>query len=203
MSLRDVFVAGLWSNHPIFRMLLGMCPVLAVTTAADTAAWMGVAVIFVLIMSNLVISLIRNLIPKRIRIPTFIVVIASFVTVADLTLNAYQPVIHEQLGIFVPLIVVNCIILARAEGFASRNDFVPAVMDGLGMGVGFTLGLVVLGSVREILGAGTLFGLDVMPAAFEPAVAMLLPPGAFITLGFLVGLYNYLHRRGECAPGSL
>lgn len=197
MRLWQVFKNGLLDENPTFRMVLGMCPTLAVTTAAATGAWMGVAVVFVLTMANLVISLIRGFIPDKIRIPCFIVVIASFVTMADLLLKAYQPDIHAKLGIFVPLIVVNCIILARAETFASKNPIVPSIFDGLGMGLGFTVALTILGSIRELLGAGTVFGLRVMPAAFEPAVIMILPPGAFITLGFLLGLFNLIGKRAK------
>ncbi|HHW91225.1 MAG TPA: electron transport complex subunit E [Firmicutes bacterium] len=197
MRLWQVFKNGLLDENPTFRMVLGMCPTLAVTTAAANGAWMGVAVIFVLTMSNLAVSLIRDFIPDKIRIPCYVVVIASFVTVVDLLLKAYQPDIHAKLGIFIPLIVVNCIILARAETFASKNPIVPSIFDGLGMGLGFTVALTILGSIRELLGAGTVFGLRVMPAAFEPAVIMILPPGAFITLGFLLGLFNLIGKRAK------
>lgn len=199
MRLWQVFKNGVIDENPTFRLVLGMCPTLAVTTAAANGAWMGVAVIFVLTMSNLVISLIRNLIPDKIRIPSYIVVIASFVTIVDLLLKAYQPDIHAKLGIFSPLIVVNCIILARAEAFASKNPALPSIMDGLGIGVGFTIALTLLGSIRELLGAGTVFGLQIMPAAFEPAVIMILPPGAFLTLGFLLGLFNWVGKRAKQA----
>jgi len=199
MRLWQVFKNGVIDENPTFRLVLGMCPTLAVTTAAANGAWMGVAVIFVLTMSNLVISLIRNLIPDKIRIPSYIVVIASFVTIVDLLLKAYQPDIHAKLGIFIPLIVVNCIILARAEAFASKNPALPSIMDGLGIGVGFTIALTLLGSIRELLGAGTVFGLQIMPAAFEPAVIMILPPGAFLTLGFLLGLFNWVGKRAKQA----
>jgi len=199
MRLWQVFKNGVIDENPTFRLVFGMCPTLAVTTAAANGAWMGVAVIFVLTMSNLVISLIRNLIPDKIRIPSYIVVIASFVTIVDLLLKAYQPDIHAKLGIFIPLIVVNCIILARAEAFASKNPALPSIMDGLGIGVGFTIALTLLGSIRELLGAGTVFGLQIMPAAFEPAVIMILPPGAFLTLGFLLGLFNWVGKRAKQA----
>lgn len=191
---------GIFTENPTFKMVLGMCPTLAVTTAAATGAWMGVAVIFVLAMANMVVSLIRDFIPDKIRIPCFVVVIASFVTMADLLLKAYQPDIHAKLGIFVPLIVVNCIILARAETFASKYSVIPSIVDGLGMGLGFTAALTILGSIRELLGAGTIFGFQVMPAAYEPAVVMILPPGGFLTLGFVLGFINLMGKRkkGVC-----
>ena len=195
MRLLRIFTNGIADENPIFKQVLGMCPALAVTTAAVTGAWMGVATTFVLVSAGLVISLIRGFIPEKVRIPCFIVVIASFVTMADLMLHAYQPDIHAQLGIFVPLIVVNCAILARAETFASKNPIIPSMIDGLGMGLGFMLGLVVLGSIRELFGAGTIFGLQVMPLTFDPAVVMILPPGAFITLGFLLGLLNFVAKK--------
>ncbi len=185
---------GIFDENPTFKMVLGMCPTLAVTTAAATGAWMGVAVIFVLAMANMVVSLIRDFIPDKIRSPCFVVVIASFVTMADLLLKAYQPDIHAKLGIFVPLIVVNCIILARAETFASKYSVIPSIVDGLGMGLGFTAALTILGSIRELLGAGTIFGYQVMPAAFEPAVVMILPPGGFLTLGFVLGFINLIGK---------
>lgn len=195
--LWKTFKNGIFAENPTFKMVLGMCPTLAVTTAAATGAWMGVAVIFVLAMANMVVSLIRDFIPDKIRIPCFVVVIASFVTMADLLLKAYQPDIHAKLGIFVPLIVVNCIILARAETFASKYSVIPSIVDGLGMGIGFTAALTILGSIRELLGAGTIFGYQVMPAAFEPAVVMILPPGGFLTLGFVLGFINLLGKRKQ------
>ncbi|MGI6576031.1 MAG: electron transport complex subunit RsxE [bacterium] len=195
MRLWRIFFNGIAKENPIFKLLLGMCPTLAVTTAAANGAWMGVAVIFVLTMANLVVSLIRGFVPDKIRIPCFVVVIAAFVTIADLLLNAYQPDIHRQLGIFIPLIVVNCVILARAETFASKNPMIPSMFDGLGMGFGYMVGLLIVGSIRELLGAGTIFGLQVMPVAYEPAVIMILPPGAFITLGLLLGFFNVIGKR--------
>jgi electron transport complex protein RnfE len=195
VRLWRIFFNGIAKENPIFKLLLGMCPTLAVTTAAANGAWMGVAVIFVLTMANLVVSLIRGFVPDKIRIPCFVVVIAAFVTIADLLLNAYQPDIHRQLGIFIPLIVVNCVILARAETFASKNPMIPSMFDGLGMGFGYMVGLLIVGSIRELLGAGTIFGLQVMPVAYEPAVIMILPPGAFITLGLLLGFFNVIGKR--------
>jgi electron transport complex protein RnfE len=197
VRLWKIFSNGLVKENPIFKMVLGMCPTLAVTTAAATGAWMGVAVVFVLTMANMVVSLIRNFVPDNIRIPCYVVVIAAFVTVVDLLLNAFQPAIHAQLGIFIPLIVVNCIILARAETFASKNPIFPSMLDGLGMGLGYMAGLVIVGSIRELLGAGTIFGFPLMPAAFEPAIIMILPPGAFITLGLILGFFNLLGKRAK------
>ncbi|MFZ7120528.1 MAG: RnfABCDGE type electron transport complex subunit E [Eubacteriaceae bacterium] len=181
---------GIIPENPIFRLLLGMCPTLAVTTAAFNGLGMGLATTAVLIGSNVVISLLKNVIPSKIRIPAFIVVIASFVTIVGMVLKAYIPALDKSLGLFIPLIVVNCIILARAESFASKNAVLDSLADGLGMGLGFTLALTILGSVREILGAGSIFGLTLFPAGFEPALIMILPPGAFLTLGLLLGLLN-------------
>jgi len=194
------FRNGLVAENPVLRLGLGLCPALAVTTALMNGFWLGVAVIFVLTGSNLLISVIRGFIPSRVRIPCFIVVIATFVTIVDLTMNAYLPDMHRILGIFVPLIVVNCIILARAEAFASRQPTLSALADGLGMGAGFALALMFVGGVREILGTGNLvvagvalFGPEGL--GFTPAVVMILPPGAFITLGLAVGTLNLLTRK--------
>lgn len=190
MSLSADFIKGLWDRHPIFRLLLGMCPALAVSTQAINGIGMGVSVIFVLVCSNVVISLFRNVIPDKVRIPVFIVVIATFVTVVDLVLNGFAPQIHKSLGIFIPLIVVNCIILGRAEGYAQRNPLISAIADGLGMGIGFTWGLVLLGSIREIMGLGKWFGINVLPDSMPRVIVMILPAGAFITLGFLLAGMN-------------
>ncbi|MCD6452379.1 MAG: electron transport complex subunit E [Acidobacteria bacterium] len=181
---------GIAKENPILVQVLGMCPTLAVTTAAINGVAMGLAVIFVLTMSNLVISLIRGFIPDKVRIPSFIVVIASFVTIVDLVMHGYFIELHHVLGIFIPLIVVNCIILGRAEAFASKNGVFASILDGIGMGIGFTLVLVLLGSVREILGNGTIFGYHLFPASFKPVLVMIMPPGAFIALGFIVGIFN-------------
>ena len=181
---------GIIPENPIFRLLLGMCPTLAVTTAAINGVGMGLATTAVLIGSNVVISIFKNVIPSKIRIPAFIVIIASFVTIIGMLLKAYLPDLDKSLGLFIPLIVVNCIILARAESFASKNGVLDSLADGIGMGLGFTLGLTILASVREILGAGTIFGLSIFPTGFEPAIIMILPPGAFLTLGLLLGLLN-------------
>jgi electron transport complex protein RnfE len=190
-SLFYEFIKGLWDESPIFRQLLGMCPTLAVTTTAVNGFSMGMATSFVLICSSTIISFIRKLIPSQVRIASYIVVIATFVTMADLFLKGNFPEISKALGPFVPLIVVNCLILGRAEVFASRHLPHQAFVDAFGMGVGFTLALLVLGTIREILGSGTIFGF----LSFEPWVVMILPGGAFITLGLLIGLMNIIKER--------
>jgi electron transport complex protein RnfE len=174
-----------------------MCPALAVTTMAINGVAMGLAATAVLVGSNLVISLLRRFIPEQVRIPVFIVVIASFVTIIDLVMAGYFYELHKVLGLFIPLIVVNCIILGRAEAFASKNTVLLSLADGLGMGLGFTLALVILGSVRELLGNGTIFGFTVLSWGFQPALVMLLPPGAFLALGLLLGLMNKLQKVEE------
>lgn len=186
------FMKGIIKENPVLVLLLGLCPTLAVTTSAFNAIGMGAAFTFVLLLSNITISLIKNLIPDQVRIPAFIVVIASFVTIVDMLLAAYSPALHSTLGIFIPLIVVNCIILGRAEAFASKKKIIPSILDALGMGVGFTLALFILGSIREILGAGTWFGLGVMETK---TLVMLMPPGAFIVLGFMLALTKKLGFR--------
>ena len=190
-SLFYEFAKGLWDESPVFRQLLGMCPTLAVTTSVINGFSMGLATSFVLICSSLIIAIIRKLIPNQVRIASYIVIIATFVTVADLFLKGNFPVISQALGPFVPLIVVNCLILGRAEAYASKHNPFMALVDAIGMGVGFTLALVVLGAIREILGTGTIFGF----LSFEPWVIMILPGGAFITLGLLIGLMNVLKER--------
>lgn len=197
MNLWNEFTKGLVRENPLFRLVLGLCPTLAVTTAAINGVAMGLAATFVLLGSNIVISLIRKIIPKKVRIPVFIVVIASFVTIIDLTMNAFFHELHKVLGLFVPLIVVNCIILGRAEAFASRNTVLKSFVDGLGMGLGFTISLIALGAVREFFGAGTIFGLRLMPLSYEVAIVMLLPPGAYIALGLMLGIMNKLTRHEE------
>jgi Na+-translocating ferredoxin:NAD+ oxidoreductase subunit E len=190
MSLKETFTRGFWRDNPVFKLLLGLCPVLAVTTSAENGLGMGLATLFVLLCSNVVVSVLRNVIPGKVRIPSFIVVIASFVTVVQLTMEAYLYDLHKALGIFIPLIVANCLILGRAEAFASKSPLRDSVVDALGMGFGFTLALFVLGAVREILGAGTLFGISLLGVGFQPFLLMILPPGAFITLGFLLAGMN-------------
>jgi len=188
----NIFKNGITTENPTFVQLLGMCPTLAVTTSLINAIGMGLSATFVLIFSNLVISLLRKFIPSKIRIASYIVVIAAFVSIIEMLLKAYLPSISDALGLFIPLITVNCIILARAESFASKNKPIPSVFDGLGMGLGFTLGLSVLGSVREILGAGTLLGISLFGEAFEPALIFILPPGAFLALGVILAIYNMI-----------
>ncbi len=199
MSLWREFNKGIIDENPIFRLVLGMCPTLAVTTVAINGLGMGLATAFVLICSNLAISCLRNVIPPRIRIPIFIVVIASFVTVVDLLMAAFFYQLHKVLGLFIPLIVVNCIIMARAEAFASRNGVFVSLIDGLGMGVGFTISLVILGSVREILSNGTIFGINLFGSTYQPVLMVLLPPGAFIILGLLMFGINKLTSKQSTA----
>ncbi len=189
------FLKGLWQENPIFRQMLGMCPTLAVTNAVINGIAMGLATAFVLIFSSFVISLIKKLIPNQVRIATYIVIIASFVTIADRFLAAFFPPISKSLGPFVPLIVVNCIILGRAEAFASKNSPGRSVIDALGMSAGFIMALLILSSIREVLGSGTFLGYTVMGGWFEPWVIMVLPPGAFITLGILMAVSLQLERK--------
>lgn len=186
----SVLTNGIIKENPTVRLLLGMCPSLAVTTMAKNGIGMGIAATAVLIGSNLVISLIRNIVPAKVRIPIFITVIAGFVTIVQLLMAAFVPELNKQLGIFIPLIVVNCIILARAEMFAQKNTPWMSVLDAIGMGAGFTLALLVIGSVREILGAGTWMGIELTKDLFSPAAIMILPPGGFLVMGFLIAIIN-------------
>ena len=187
---------GIIDENPIFAQLLGMCSTLAVTTSLKNGIGMGLSVTFVLILSNVLISLLRKIIPQKIRIAAYVVIIATFVTIVDLLLKAYIPSLSDSLGIFIPLIVVNCIILARAEAFASKNGVVKSACDGLGMGLGFTIALCIISAVREILGNGSI--LDIPLGIKTPAIAMILPPGGFLTLGIILGLMNvYKQRKGE------
>ncbi|MDY6848952.1 MAG: electron transport complex subunit E [Thermodesulfobacteriota bacterium] len=195
MGLKQEFSRGIWRENAVFKLLLGLCPALAVTTSAENGLGMGLATTFVLLCSNIVVSLLRNVIPGKVRIPSFIVIIASFVTVVQLTMEAFLYDLHKALGIFIPLIVVNCLILGRAEAFASRNPLRNSIADGLGMGVGFTLALFVLGAVREVLGAGSLFGVSLFGSGYQPVLLMILPPGAFISLGFLLAGMNLIEAR--------
>ncbi|MBX2963873.1 MAG: electron transport complex subunit E [Cyclobacteriaceae bacterium] len=192
-SHKENFIKGLVKENPVFVLLLGLCPTLGVTSSAFNGLGMGVATVFVLVMSNLVVSLIKNFIPDKVRIPAFIVIIASFVTMVQLLMEAYTPALHEQLGLFIPLIVVNCIVLGRAEAFASRNTVVSSLVDGLGMGVGFTLALTLLGAIRELLGSLSIFGFRLMEG--DGMLVFILAPGAFISLGFLIALMNWLKDR--------
>jgi len=189
------FVKGLWRENPVFVQVLGMCPTLAVTTKALFGFSMGMATLFVVAGSSVVVSLIRRFVPGQVRIPMFTVIIATFVTAADYFLKANFYQISKALGPYVPLIVVNCIILGRAEAFASKNNVLRSFLDALGMGIGFTIALIVLGSVRELLGSGTIFGYSLMWEGFTKWVVMVLPAGAFLTLGLLVGLFNVINAR--------
>lgn len=189
-NFKNQMLEGLFDNNPVLVQMLGMCSTLAVTTSVTNALGMGLAVTAVLICSNIFISLLRNFIPKQIRIASYIVIISGFVTAVQLLIQAYLPDLNKTLGLFIPLIVVNCIILARAESFASRQPVLPSAVDGLAMGIGYTFALVMVAAVRELVGAGTLLGFRVMPAAYEPAIIFILPSGAFLTLGFLIALMN-------------
>ncbi len=195
MTLGQEFKKGFWRENAVFRLLLGLCPALAVTTSAENGLGMGLATTFVLVCSNIVVSSLRKVIPPKVRIPSFIVVIASFVTVVQLVMEAYFYDLYKALGIFIPLIVVNCLILGRAEAFASKNKLVPAVVDGVGMGLGFTLALFVLGAVRELFGSGTLLGFTVFGSGYQPLLLMILPPGAFIAMGLLLAAMNRFDAR--------
>jgi electron transport complex protein RnfE len=193
----DEFIKGLWRENPVFVQVLGMCPVLAVTNSAENGLAMGLATLFVMVMSNAVVSALRRVIPREVRIVSYILVIATFVTVVDYLIAAISLSLHNALGAFISLIVVNCLILGRAEGFASRNTVGRSILDGLGMGVGFTIALLALGSVREILGNGTLFGVSLFHEGFQPWVIMVLPSGGFFTLAGWLLLFNVLRGRGD------
>jgi electron transport complex protein RnfE len=186
------FTKGLWKEIPPFRLVLGLCPTLAVTKYAENGLGMGLASTFVLLSSNIIISALRSVIPKKVRIASYIVVIATFVVIVELVMQAFVFPLYERLGIFIPLIVVNCIILGRAEAFASKNPIIHSAADGLGMGLGFTLSLTLLGGIREIFGYGTFFGLNLMGASFEPFTFMVEAPGAFVCLGLLLGIMNVI-----------
>ena len=188
-----ILTNGIIKENPTFVLLLGMCPTLATTTSSINGMSMGLATMFVLICSNIVISLIKNLTPDKVRIPVFVVVIASFVTILQMCLKAYLPEINKSLGLFIPLIVVNCIILGRAEAFACKNGPLASLFDGVGIGLGFTLGLTLLGTVRELLGAGSVFGLPLLPETCN-ILLFILPPGAFISLGYLIAIINKLKK---------
>ncbi len=193
-SIMKEFTKGFLKENPVFRLMLGLCPALATSTSATDALGMGMSMTFVLVCSNIVISMIRNLIPDKIRIPCFIVVIASFVTVVDLFLKGFMYDLHKSLGLFIPLIVVNCIILGRAEAFASKNGLFLSIVDGLGMGLGFTLALLSLGIVREFIGGGSLFKVPLLGSSYPGVIVLILPPGAFLTIGLLMGLLNKLEK---------
>ena len=192
MSNLQNFNKGFFKENAVFVQLLGMCPTLGVTTTAFNGLGMGLATTFVLLMSNISISLIKIFIPSKVRIPAFIVVIASFVTIVDLVMAGYLPELHENLGLFIPLIVVNCLVLGRAEAFASKNNVLSSIMDGLGMGLGFSMALVMLGGIRELLGSFSIFGIQLVDT--DGILLFILPPGAFIALGFLIAFINHLRK---------
>ncbi|HXL00137.1 MAG: electron transport complex subunit E [Dysgonamonadaceae bacterium] len=189
-----VLINGIIKENPIFVLLLGMCPTLATTSSALNGMSMGLATLFVLTCSNIAISLLKNLIPDMVRIPAFIVIIATFVTIVQMLMNAYLPSLADTLGIFIPLIVVNCIVLGRAESFASKNNVIPSLFDGLGIGIGFTLALTILGSLREFLGTGKIFSMTVYPENYGSLI-FVLAPGAFIVLGYLIAIFNKLQKK--------
>jgi len=194
MNQVNNFTKGFFKENPILVLLLGTCPTLAVTSSAINGLGMGLATTFVLFMSNVFISMIKGFVPDKVRIPAFVVVIASFVTVVDLLMQAYTPALSNQLGIFIPLIVVNCIVLGRAEAFAAKNNVFSSMIDGLGMGLGFTMALVVLGGIREMLGAGSIFGYKFIAESADGILVFILAPGAFITLGFLIAILKKLNK---------
>ena len=194
MNQLNNFTKGLLRENPILVLLLGTCPTLAVTSSAVNGLGMGLATTFVLFMSNVFISMVKGFIPDKVRIPAFIVVIASFVTVVDLLMQAYTPGLSSQLGIFIPLIVVNCIVLGRAEAFAAKNNVYSSFIDGMGMGLGFTLALVIMGGIREILGAGAIFGFKFIPETADGVLIFILAPGAFITLGFMIAILKKINK---------
>lgn len=196
-KLGKVFMNGILNENPTFRLLLGMCPTLAISTAAIQGVGMGLSATFVLVFSNMVISMLRNVIPEKVRIPCFVVVIATFVTIIDLTIKAFIPSLSASLGLYIPLIVVNCIIFARAESFAFKNPVLPSIADGLGMGLGFTCSLTLLSAVREIIGSGTFFGLHIMPENYQPMAIVVKPTGGFIMLGLLILIVNAVVKHIE------
>jgi len=190
---------GLIKENPTFYQLLGMCPTLAVTTSAQNGLGMGLATTAVLVGSNAMISILRKIIPNKIRIPAFVVVIAAFVTIVGMVMEGFVPALYKSLGLFIPLIVVNCIILARAESFAFKNGVGPSILDGVGMGLGFTWALVLLGMIRELLGTGMIFGISILGAAYKPAIIMILPPGGFLTLGLVLAVYSVIKSKRAAA----
>ena len=193
---------GIIKENPTFVLMLGMCPTLAVTTTAINGIGMGLSTTAVLVFSNLIISALRKIIPDRVRIPAYIVIVASLVTIVQLLLQAYVPSLYSALGIYIPLIVVNCIILGRAEAYAGKHGPIPSLFDGIGMGLGFTVGLTLIGMFRELIGAGTLFGIQVMPSAYEPVNIFIMAPGAFLVLAMLVAVQNRIKRQKSEKTGK-
>lgn len=197
ISKFDIFMNGIIAENPTFVQLIGMCPTLGVTTSAKNGFAMGIASMLVLIASNVAISILKKAIPDKIRIPAFVVVIATFVTLVGMILKAYAPEIDNTLGLFIPLIVVNCLILGRAEAFASKNSVSDSFVDGVGMGLGFTLALTILGIVREILGNGSVFDINILGSGYKPALIMIMPPGAFFALGFIIAFIGVIKRKNK------
>lgn len=202
MKFREIFKNGLIEENPTFVQLLGMCPTLAVTTSVSNSIGMGLSATFVLMCSNFVISLVRKFIPGKIRIASYVVIIATFVSVIEMLLKAFLPALSESLGIFVPLIVVNCIILARAESFAAKNAPIPSALDGISMGLGFTGALTIVGAIREIIGNGTFLGISLFGASYEPALIFILPPGAFLVLGIVIAVINIISDKKQAKEGK-
>lgn len=195
--MKKILLNGIFKENPTFVLFLGMCPTLAVTTSAFNGVGMGLSTLIVLVFANMFISLLRKFIPDKVRIAAYVVVIASFVTIVEMVLKAYAPSVSRSLGIYIPLIVVNCIILGRAEAFASKNNVIKSAVDGIGMGLGFTGALFIIGTIREILGAGTFFGIPLFGQGFQPVTIMILPPGAFITLGLVVMVINIIVKKSK------
>ncbi|MDD6231493.1 MAG: electron transport complex subunit E [Frisingicoccus sp.] len=202
-SLFEIFTAGFVKENPVLRLVLGTCPTLAVTTMAFNGLGMGLAATAVLICSNALISALRKIIPDKIHIPVYITIIAAFVSVVQMLVKAFVPALDSALGIFLPLIVVNCIILGRAESFAGKNKIIPSIVDGVGMGLGFTIALVCMGSIREIIGAGTWFGIQILPSAIDPMLILILAPGGFFVFGVLMACANKLAEKKGKAPATL
>jgi len=196
MSYRKILKDGIIDENPAFVQVVGCCPAMAVTTSAENGLGMGIATMFVLTFSNLVISLIRKFVPDQVRIPCFVIVISSFVTIVGFILSAFFPGLNRSLGIFIPLIVVNCIILARAESFAFKNAWAASALDGIAMGLGFTLALIFMGSVRELIGAGSVFGMEILPQYIPRTLMLILPPGAFLVYGFSIALFRRVIGKG-------
>ncbi|MDD5492873.1 MAG: electron transport complex subunit E [bacterium] len=197
MSLKNDFLSGIIKENPVLVLMIGLCPTLAVSSTAVNGFGMGIAASFVLICSNIVIAMVRKYTPDQIRIPIFIIIISTFVTLTDYVMQAYYPALYKQLGVFVPLIVVNCIILGRAEAFAYKNGVLSSTLDGFGMGLGFTLVITVIGAIRELIGNGTIFGKAVFSPDFQPALIMILPPGGFITIGILMAFLHYYQNKAK------
>lgn len=196
-ELKRIFLNGIFDENPTFRLALGMCPTLAITYRASNGVGMGLATTFVLVFSNLVISLLRRAIPERVRIPMFIIIIATFVTIVEMVMHAFLPELYDTLGVFISLIVVNCIIFARAEAFAFKNPLLKSAVDGLGMGLGFTLAITIVAAIRELLGSGAVFGRQLMPPGYEPMEFAVSPAGGFVILGLTLAAANRITRRRE------